>query len=87
MLAALLKFLKPVMDVCVALDSKLFTLLVLKSYFRGDFLRVLHALAANKQKFDYIVIETTGLADPTFTSVFDEEHLKKHFTLDGIIVR
>ena len=54
---------------------------------RGDFLRVLYTLSQNKEKFDYIVVETTGLADPTFTSVFDQEEMKKHLYLDGIIVR
>lgn len=46
----------------------------------------MHQLIDNKSKFDYVVIETTGLADPTFTqSFFLSEKLKQHFYLDGIV--
>jgi G3E family GTPase len=56
-------------------------------FCRGDFVKVLGTLCINKDKFDYIIVETTGLADPTFCSVFEEQEFKKHLFLDGIIVR
>ncbi len=31
---------------------------------RGDLIRILNRLAKRRDKFDYILIETTGLADP-----------------------
>jgi len=43
-------------------------------------------LIHNKEKFDYIVIETTGMADPTFAQTFFvEEELKENLYLDGIV--
>lgn len=31
---------------------------------RGDLIRILNSLLKRKDKFDYVLIETTGLADP-----------------------
>jgi G3E family GTPase len=40
------------------------------SIFRGDFLGILKTLVDNRTRFDYIVIETDGLTDPSFMKVF-----------------
>jgi len=53
---------------------------------KGDFLRIMQALVKNKDRFDYVIIETTGMADPTFASdFFVVPELKEHFHLDGIV--
>ena len=62
---------------------------------RGDFERILHELAEKRivshkdgteAPFDYIIIETTGLADPIFIqSFFQDEHINENFVLDGIV--
>jgi G3E family GTPase len=54
---------------------------------RGDLIRILGNLLKRKNKFDYILIETTGLADPgpvAQTFFFDDE-LKNKVRLDGIV--
>jgi G3E family GTPase len=54
---------------------------------RGDLIRILGNLMKRKDKFDYILIETTGLADPApvvQTFFFDEE-LKEKVRLDGVV--
>jgi G3E family GTPase len=54
---------------------------------RGDLIRILGNLIKRKDKFDYILIETTGLADPgpvVQTFFFDEE-LKSQLRLDGVV--
>jgi len=54
---------------------------------RGDLIRILGNLIKRKDKFDYILIETTGLADPgpvVQTFFFDEE-LKEKLRLDGVV--
>src|SRR5258708_26611449 len=54
---------------------------------RGDLIRILGNLIKRKDKFDYILIETTGLADPgpvVQTFYFDEE-LKHKLRLDGVV--
>jgi G3E family GTPase len=40
---------------------------------RGDFVNVLHQLAAHRSRFDQVVVETTGLADPSFMQAFFAE--------------
>src|SRR5271155_3286480 len=54
---------------------------------RGDLIRILGNLVKRRDKFDYILIETTGLADPgpvVQTFFFDEE-LKNKVRLDGVV--
>jgi G3E family GTPase len=54
---------------------------------RGDLIRILENLLKRRDKFDYILIETTGLADPgpvAQTFVMDD-HLREHLRLDGIV--
>lgn len=54
---------------------------------RGDLIRILGNLIKRRDKFDYILIETTGLADPgpvVQTFFFDDE-LKNKLRLDGVV--
>lgn len=51
-----------------------------------DFRKVLHQLAHMPGKFDYVIVETTGMADPTFSKIFFlDPVLKETFYLDGIV--
>jgi G3E family GTPase len=54
---------------------------------RGDLTKICLDLIKNKVNFDHLVIETTGMADPSpvAQTFFMEESLKKHFYLDAII--
>src|SRR6202451_1137891 len=54
---------------------------------RGDLIRVLGQLLKRRDRFDYIMIETTGLADPgpVAQTFFVEEDLKDQFLLDAIV--
>eukprot|EP01114_Cavostelium_apophysatum_P022953 TRINITY_DN8486_c0_g1_i1.p1 TRINITY_DN8486_c0_g1~~TRINITY_DN8486_c0_g1_i1.p1 ORF type:complete len:411 (+),score=110.11 TRINITY_DN8486_c0_g1_i1:37-1269(+) len=52
----------------------------------GDFIKILYKLIERKNSVDYVIVETTGLADPTFTQqFFIQDDLKEHFYLDGIV--
>jgi len=54
---------------------------------RGDLIRILNKLALRRDKFDYVIVETTGLADPApvAQTFFVDEQIKKLFELDGIV--
>jgi G3E family GTPase len=58
---------------------------------RGDLVRILGELAAKRKagavKFDRVVIETTGLADPTpvAQTFFVDEDITQNFMLDAIV--
>jgi G3E family GTPase len=54
---------------------------------RGDLIRTLTELAARRQKFDHILIETTGLADPTPVAgtFFLDEKIGANFRLDAVV--
>jgi G3E family GTPase len=54
---------------------------------RGDLLRILNSLMKRRDRFDYIVIETTGLADPgpVAQTFFLDADLKSQFVLDAIV--
>jgi G3E family GTPase len=54
---------------------------------RGDLIRILGQLLKRRDRFDYILVETTGLADPgpvAQTFIVDHE-VKEAFRLDGIV--
>ena len=53
---------------------------------RGDLIRVLGNPNEAADKFDYVLVETTGLADPgpVAQTFFMDDELGK-FTLDGIV--
>src|SRR6202163_3095826 len=54
---------------------------------RGDLIRILGNLLKRKDKFDYILIETTGLADPgpVAQTFFVDDELSDKLRLDGIV--
>ncbi len=54
---------------------------------RGDLIRVLGNLMKRRDKFDYVLVETTGLADPgpVAQTFFMDDEIRAEFSLDGII--
>ena len=54
---------------------------------RGDLIRILGQLMKRRDKFDYILIETTGMADPgpVAQTFFLDDELKSQFALDAIV--
>jgi G3E family GTPase len=54
---------------------------------RGDLLRILGQLLKRRDKFDYIMIETTGMADPgpVAQTFFLDDDFKTQFLLDAIV--
>lgn len=54
---------------------------------RGDLIRILGSLMKRRDRFDYVMIETTGLADPgpVAQTFFVDDELKSRLALDGII--
>ena len=54
---------------------------------RGDLIRILAKLCQRRDKFDYVLIETTGMADPgpVAQTFFTDEEVKESFRLDGIV--
>ena len=54
---------------------------------RGDLIRVLSNLMKRRDKFDYVLVETTGLADPgpVAQTFFMDEDISSEYALDGIV--
>jgi G3E family GTPase len=54
---------------------------------RGDLIRILGRLMRRKHKFDQIIIETTGMADPgpVAQTFFMDEEMKEKLRLDAIV--
>jgi G3E family GTPase len=54
---------------------------------RGDLIRVLGQLTKRRDRFDYILIETTGMADPgpVAQTFFLDDDLKEQFVVDAIV--
>jgi G3E family GTPase len=54
---------------------------------RGDLIRILGQLRKRRDKFDYVLVETTGLADPgpVAQTFFMDDEVRDEYTLDGII--
>jgi G3E family GTPase len=54
---------------------------------RGDLIRILGTLMKRKDRFDYILIETTGLADPgpVAQTFFVDDEMQGKLRLDGIV--
>ncbi len=54
---------------------------------RGDLIRIISKLLKRRDKFDHLVIETTGLADPApvIQSFFVDEDIKDKITLDAVV--
>lgn len=54
---------------------------------RGDLIRILGELAERKDKFDRVILETTGMADPgpVAQTFFVDQDIYEQYELDGII--
>ncbi len=54
---------------------------------RGDLIRIISDLMARRDRFDHLVIETTGLADPApvIQSFFMDEVMLKETALDAVV--
>jgi G3E family GTPase len=54
---------------------------------RGDLIRILGNLLKRRDRFDHILVETTGLADPgpVAQTFFVDDDLKDQLPLDGIV--
>src|SRR3954449_7967238 len=54
---------------------------------RGDLIRILGNLMKRRDRFDYILIETTGLADPApvAQTFFVDDEMQRKLRLDGIV--
>jgi G3E family GTPase len=54
---------------------------------RGDLIRILGVLLRRRDRFDRIVLETTGLANPgpVAQTFFVDDEIKESFALDGIV--
>src|SRR5436190_6789772 len=54
---------------------------------RGDLIRILGSLMKRKDRFDYVMIETTGLADPgpVAQTFFVDDDLRDRLALDAIV--
>lgn len=54
---------------------------------RGDLIRIFSELMKKREQFDYLLIETTGLADPApvIQSFFVDEGMRSHTQLDAVV--
>src|SRR6202050_2455817 len=54
---------------------------------RGDLLRSFFELAEHRSKFDTVIIETTGLAEPApvAQTLYACERIRGNFTLEGVV--
>lgn len=54
---------------------------------RGDLIRIVGNLMKRRHKFDHLVIETTGLADPApvIQTFFVDEDMREKITLDAVV--
>jgi len=54
---------------------------------RGDLIRILGNLMKRRDKFDYILVETTGMADPgpVAQTFFADDEMQTKLRLDGIV--
>jgi G3E family GTPase len=54
---------------------------------RGDLVRSFFQLLEHREKFDTVVIETTGFAEPApvAQSIYSDERIRREFTLAGVV--
>ncbi|MBW4645679.1 MAG: GTP-binding protein [Goleter apudmare HA4340-LM2] len=54
---------------------------------RGDLIRIINNLMKRRDKFDHLVIETTGLADPApvIQTFFVDEDMQNQLSLDAVV--
>lgn len=54
---------------------------------RGDLIRILGRLIKRRDRFDRVLVETTGLADPgpVVQTFFMDDEMKENFTVDSVV--
>jgi len=54
---------------------------------RGDLIRILGGLMKRRDKFDHVLVETTGLADPgpVVQTFFMDDDMKEQFFVNGVV--
>src|ERR1700746_1955059 len=54
---------------------------------RGDLIRILGGLLKRRDRFDHVLVETTGMADPSpvAQTFFVDDEMRDQFRLDGIV--
>jgi G3E family GTPase len=54
---------------------------------RGEFLRLLYLIAHMKENYDYLLVETTGVAHPGMIAhaILGDSFLQQHLDLDGVV--
>src|SRR5437773_1442511 len=76
-------------DLVIGADEKLFEMNngCICCRVRGDLIRILGNLMKRRHRFDYVLIETTGLADPgpVAQTFFADEEMRQKLRLDGIV--
>jgi len=78
-------------DLIVSADEEIFELtngcVCCVGSARADLLRILQDLMKRREKFDYILVETSGLADPTpvAATFFVDTEVSKQVNLDAIV--
>ncbi|MDE1170335.1 MAG: GTP-binding protein [Verrucomicrobium sp.] len=76
-------------DLVVSSDEEIFEMNngCLCCTVRGDLIRVLNTLLKRKQKFDAILIETTGLADPgpVIQTFFMDAEMREQLRVDAVV--
>jgi G3E family GTPase len=78
-------------DLVVAADEEIFELtngcVCCVGSARADLLRILQELMKRREKFDHILVETSGLADPTpvAATFFVDTEVARQVSLDAIV--
>jgi G3E family GTPase len=76
-------------DLVIAADEEIFEMNngCICCTVRGDLIRILGNLMKRRDKFDYVLIETTGLADPgpVAQTFFADDEVRASTRLDGIV--
>jgi G3E family GTPase len=76
-------------DLVIAADEEIFEMNngCICCTVRGDLIRILGNLMKRRDKFDYVLIETTGLADPgpVAQTFFADDEVRTATRLDGIV--
>ncbi|MCP9490096.1 MAG: GTP-binding protein [Solirubrobacteraceae bacterium MAG38_C4-C5] len=54
---------------------------------RGDLIRILGSLMRRRDRFDHILVETTGMADPgpVIQTFFMDDEMQERLSLDGVV--
>src|SRR5438132_1100533 len=76
-------------DLVIAADEEIFEMNngCICCTVRGDLIRILGSLMKRRDKFDHVLVETTGLADPgpVAQTFFADDEVRAGTRLDGIV--